>query len=109
MFISPAFAQSGAPGSDAFLQIIPILLMFVIFYFLLFRPQQQRAKQHREMIAAVKRGDRVVTAGGIVGKVARVKDDQTLEVEIAEGVKVEIVRAFITDVRNKGEPVKEAA
>ena len=89
MFISPAYAQTAGPlGGDAFLQIVPILLMFVIFYFLLFRPQQEKAKKHREMVANIKRGDRVVTSGGLIGKVARVKDDQILEVEIAEGTRL---------------------
>ena len=110
MFISPAYAQSAGPfGGDAMMQIVPILLMFVIFYFLLFRPQQEKAKKHREMVSNIKRGDRVVTSGGLIGKVARVKDDQIIEVEIAEGTKVEIMRAFVTEVRAKGEPVKEAA
>lgn len=110
MLISPAYAQSAGPfGSDAFVQIVPILLMFVIFYFLLFRPQQDKAKKHREMVANIKRGDRVVTAGGLIGKVARVKDDAVIEVEIAEGVKIEVARAYVVEVRAKGEPVKEAA
>ncbi|MFO7297761.1 MAG: preprotein translocase subunit YajC [Proteobacteria bacterium] len=108
MFITPAYAQ-GAPGggSDFMLQLIPILLMFVIFYFLLIRPQQQRAKQHREMVNNIRRGDTVVTSGGIIGKVTRVKDDNEIEVEIAENTRVRVVKATVADVRSKGEPVKE--
>jgi len=82
-------------------------LMFVIFYFLLIRPQQQRAKQHREMVNNIRRGDTVVTSGGIIGKVTRVKDDNEIEVEIAENTRVRVVKATVADVRSKGEPVKE--
>jgi preprotein translocase subunit YajC len=108
MFISPAFAQ-GVPGggSDFMLQLVPILLMFVIFYFLLFRPQQQRAKQHREMVSNIRRGDTVVTAGGIVGKVTKVRDDNEIEVEIAENTRIRVIKATVSEVRAKGEPVKE--
>lgn len=110
MLITPAFAQ-GAPGggSDFMLQLVPILLMFVIFYFLLFRPQQQRAKQHREMVGNIRRGDTVVTSGGIIGKVTKVKDDNEIEVEIAENTRVRLVKGTVTEVRARGEPVKEGA
>lgn len=110
MFITPAFAQ-GVPGggSDFMLQLVPILLMFVIFYFLLFRPQQQRAKQHREMVGNIRRGDTVVTAGGIIGKVTKVRDDNEIEVEIADQTRVRVVKATVAEVRAKGEPVKEGA
>ncbi|MFZ4806950.1 MAG: preprotein translocase subunit YajC [Hyphomicrobiaceae bacterium] len=109
MLITPAFAQTGAPGgSDFFIQLVPILLMFVIFYFLLFRPQQQRAKMHRDMVANLKRGDTVVTSGGIIAKVTRVKDDAEIEVEIAENTRIRLVRATVAEVRAKGEPVKES-
>ena len=91
------------------LQLVPILLMFVIFYFLLFRPQQQRAKQHREMVNNIRRGDTVVTSGGIIGKVTRVRDDNEIEVEIADQTRVRVVKATIAEVRAKGEPVKEGA
>jgi preprotein translocase subunit YajC len=109
MFISPAFAQ-GAPagGSDFFVQLIPILLMFVIFYFLLFRPQQQRAKQHREMVSNIRRGDTVVTSGGIIGKVTKVKDENEIEVEIAENTRVRVIKSTVAEVRARGEPVKES-
>ena len=91
------------------LQLVPILLMFVIFYFLLFRPQQQRAKQHREMVSNIRRGDTVVTSGGIIGKVTKVRDDNEIEVEIADQTRVRVVKATVAEVRAKGEPVKEGA
>ena len=110
MLITPAFAQTAAGGSTDFLvQLMPIVLMFIIFYFLLFRPQQQRAKQHRELLANVRRGDTVVTSGGIVGKVTKVIDDKELEVEIASDTRVRVVRHMISEVRAKGEIVKDAA
>jgi len=110
MWISPAFAQ-GAPsggGGDFFFQLVPILLMFVIFYFLLLRPQQQRAKMHKELVANIRRGDTVVTAGGIVAKVTKVLDDREIEVEIAPNTRVRLIRGTVAEVRAKGEPVKEA-
>ena len=89
------------------LQFVPFVLIFVIMWFLIIRPQQRRVKEHREMISNVRRGDTVVTSGGIVGKVTRVLEDSAeLEVEIADGVKVKLVRGMITEVRTKGEPVK---
>jgi preprotein translocase subunit YajC len=110
MFITPAFAQGAlGGGSDFMLQLVPILLMFVIFYFLLFRPQQQRAKQHREMVSNIRRGDIVVTSGGIIGKVTKVRDDNEIEVEIADQTRVRVVKATVAEVRAKGEPVKEGA
>jgi len=109
MFITPAYAQDG--GSDpfgGFAGLIPILLMIVIFYFLLFRPQQQRLKAHQEMVANIKRNDIVVTSGGVIGKVTKVKDDSNeIEVEIAENTKVRVVRGSISEVRSKNEPVKD--
>ncbi|MGE8943516.1 preprotein translocase subunit YajC [Leptospira interrogans] len=110
MFITPALAQApGGGGSDFMLQLVPILLMFVIFYFLLFRPQQQRAKQHREMVNNLRRGDTVVTAGGIIGKVTKVKDDNEIEVEVADQTRIRVVKSTVAEVRAKGEPVKENA
>ena len=106
--ITPAFAQGAlAPGGDMILQFVPFVLIFVIMWFLIIRPQQRRVKEHREMINNVRRGDTVVTTGGIVGKVTRVADEATeLEVEIADGVKVKVVRGMIAEVRTRGEPVK---
>jgi len=105
--ITPAFAQ-GAPagGGDILLQLVPFLLIFVIMWFLIIRPQQRRAKEHAEMIKNVRRGDTIVSSGGIVGKVTKVTDDPELEVEIADGVRVRLMRSMISEVRIKGEPVK---
>ncbi|MEZ5842134.1 MAG: preprotein translocase subunit YajC [Hyphomicrobiaceae bacterium] len=109
MLITPAYAQAAPGGGDFLVQLLPILLMFVIFYFLLFRPQQQRAKAHKEMIAAVKRGDTIITSSGIIGKVTRVKDDTEIEVEIAENTRVRMLKGMVAEVRAKGEPVKEGS
>lgn len=104
MFITPAYAQSAAGGGDFFLQIMPFLLIFVIMYFLIIRPQQRRLKEHREMVASVRRGDTVVTAGGLIGKVSKV-DEGEIQVEVAQGVKLKVVRSTISEVRSKNEPV----
>ncbi|WP_306228400.1 preprotein translocase subunit YajC [Bosea beijingensis] len=88
------------------IQLVPFLLIFVIMWFLIIRPQQRRAKAHQELIKNVRRGDTVVTSGGMIAKVSKVVDDGELEVEIADGVRVRIVRGMIQDVRSKGEPVK---
>jgi len=110
MLISPAYAQSaGAPAGLDIMQFAPLVLIFVVFYFLLIRPQQKKAKAHREMIAAVKRGDQIVTSGGIIGKVTKVIDEQKIQVEIAPEVKVDIVRGTIADVLARGEPAKDDA
>lgn len=111
MFVSPAFAQGAGGGTgDIFGLLMPMLLILPIFYFLLIRPQQQRAKQHRDMVAKIRRGDTVVLAGGIIGKVARVKDeDAELEVEIAEGTRVRVIRSTIAEVRTRAEPARESA
>ena len=106
MFVTPAFAQvtGAAPGgAAAFAQFLPIVLIFVIFYFLLIRPQQKKMKAHRSMVDALRRGDQIVTAGGIVAKVSKVQDDGMVEVEIAEGIKVKVVKHTITQVLNKTE------
>jgi preprotein translocase subunit YajC len=109
MFISPAYAQ-GSPAADPFTgMLIPLLLMVVIFYFLVIRPQQQRTKQHRELVEKVRRGDTVVTAGGFIAKVTRVPDNSDeVEVELSENLRVRVLRSTLMDVRAKGEPVKEA-
>jgi len=102
MFISPAYAQAaGGSGTDAFglLQLLPLVLIFVVFYFLLIRPQQKKMKEHREMLGQLKRGDRVVTAGGIVATITKVKDgSDEIEAEIAPNVKVMVVRGTIGSV-----------
>ena len=110
MFISPAFAQGASMfgGSDNMLvSLLPFVLIFVIMYFLILRPQQKRQKQHADMVKNVRRGDTVVTSGGLVGKVTKVIDDEQVEVEVAEDVRVRQMRAMLADVRAKGEPVKE--
>ncbi|MCF2903490.1 preprotein translocase subunit YajC [Octadecabacter sp. CECT 8868] len=89
---------------EAFGQFIPLILIFGIMYFLLIRPQQQKMKQHQAMIEAVRRGDQVVTQGGVIGKVSKVKDDGEVEVEIADGVKVRVVKSTLAQVLNKTEP-----
>ncbi|MBN9262048.1 MAG: preprotein translocase subunit YajC [Hyphomicrobium sp.] len=105
MSTSLVYAQAG--GSDFMIQLLPILLMFVIFYFLLLRPQQQRVKQHRDMVANIRRGDVVVTGGGIIGKVTRVKEGEAeIEVEIAENTRVRLMRGTVAEVRVKGEVAK---
>jgi preprotein translocase subunit YajC len=105
MFASPANAQAaGAAPAGAtgfFLQVAPLLFIFVIFYFLLIRPQQRRMKTHRAMIDAVKKGDTVVTGGGLIGKVTRVDADE-VEVEIAPNTRVKVVKGTLTDVRGVG-------
>ena len=103
MLISPAFAQDGG-GLGGIQPLIPLVLIFVVFYFLLIRPQQKKAKAHREMIAGLRRGDRVVTSGGIVGQVQRVIGDTELSVEIAEGVRVRVMRSMIAELVSKPEP-----
>jgi preprotein translocase subunit YajC len=111
MLISAAYAQaSAAPGGTDFItSLIPFVLIFVIMYFLIIRPQRQRVKSHQDMIKNLRRGDVVVTTGGIIGKVVRIIDDAELQVEIADDVRVRVARGMIAEVRTKGEPVKEEA
>lgn len=87
--------------------LIPFILIFVIMYFLIIRPQQRKVKEHRAMVAALRRGDQVVTQGGLIGKISKVKDDSEVEVEIAEGVRVRVVRGTIAQVLSKTEPAAE--
>ncbi|MEM9013780.1 MAG: preprotein translocase subunit YajC [Pseudomonadota bacterium] len=107
MWITPAYAQADAAAPNAFVQLAPLIFIFVIFYFLLIRPQQQARKKHMEMVSNVRRGDTVVTAGGIVGKVTKVLDDHEIMVELAENTVVKVVKATLTDVRNKPEPAND--
>ncbi len=110
MFISPAFAQTGAgPAADTSF-LLMMLVVMGIFYFVLIRPQQQRQREHRELVNKVRRGDTVVTSGGMIGKVVRVADNSDeVEVELADNLKVRIVKNTLLDVRSKGEPVKDTA
>jgi preprotein translocase subunit YajC len=110
MFATPAFAQTagaaahGGGPQDMLLQFAPLVLIMVFGYFMLLRPQQQRAKAHAALVAGVKRGDTVVMSSGLIGKVTRVEETE-VEVEIAPTVNVKVVKSMITDVRTKGEPV----
>jgi preprotein translocase subunit YajC len=113
MFVSPAFAQAGGDVAGAgagLVQFLPLILIFVVFYFLLIRPQQKKMKQHRDMLAAMRRGDRIVTGGGIVGTVSKVIDDNEILVEIAEGVRVRVHKPLVSSVLAKTEaaPVQPA-
>jgi preprotein translocase subunit YajC len=104
--ITPAYAQAPAApgGGDILMQMLPFVLIFIIMYFLLIRPQQKRVKAHQEMIKNVRRGDTVVLNSGMIGKVTKVIDDAEAEVEIADNVRVKVVKSMIADVRNKSEP-----
>lgn len=106
MFATPAFAQAagGAGAGSAFASFIPLILIFAIMYFLLIRPQQKKMKEHKAMVEALRRGDQVLTSGGIVGKVTKVQEDGLIEVEIADNVKVKVMRHTISQVMNKTEP-----
>ncbi|WP_428428579.1 preprotein translocase subunit YajC [Pararhizobium sp.] len=111
MFITEAFAQTAPAastgGADILMSILPFLLIFVVMYFLIIRPQRANMKRREELLKNIRRGDQVVTGGGILGKVTKVVDDSELEVEIADGVKIRVVRSGVSEVRVKGEPVKE--
>jgi preprotein translocase subunit YajC len=107
MFATPAFAQAagGAGAAGGFISFVPILLIFVIMYFLMIRPQQKKVKEHKAMVEALRRGDQVVTAGGMIGKVTRVDEQKgEVEVELTQGVKVRVVRSTIAQVVSKTEP-----
>jgi preprotein translocase subunit YajC len=106
MFATPAFAQAAGASSTSALagSFIPLVLMIAIMYFLLIRPQQKKLKDHKAMVEALRRGDQVVTQGGILGKVTKVLEDGIVEVEIAEGVKIRVVKSTISQVVNKTEP-----
>jgi preprotein translocase subunit YajC len=109
MLISPAYAQSpfGGGSTDMITSLLPFVLIFVIMYFLILRPQQKRVKQHAEMVKNVRKGDTVITSGGLVGRVTKVVDDDQVEIEVADGVRVRQMRSMVSDVRAKGEPVKD--
>jgi len=107
LMAAPAFAAApagAAPGGSLITQLIFFVPLILIFYFLLIRPQQQRAKKHAEMVAAVKRGDTVVTSGGLIGKVNKVSDTE-ISLDLAENVRVRVIKSMVIEVRNKAEPV----
>ena len=106
MFVTPAYAQAAGGAGSAITSFIPLILIFGIMYFLLIRPQQKKLKDHQGMVEAVRRGDQVITQGGVVGKVTKVKDDGEVEVEIAEGVKVRVIKSTLASVVSKTEPAK---
>jgi len=110
MLISPAYAQAAgnAAGPGLAESLLPLLLIFVVFYFLLIRPQQKKMKMHKEMLGTIRRGDRVVTGGGILGTVTKVVSDSELQVEIADGVKVRVERGMVSGVVAKTEPADKA-
>src|SRR5262249_31342502 len=112
MWITPAYAQAASPTSDLFSPSSPIWMMaiiFVIMYVLMIRPQQKKVKQHQEMVKNLRRGDSVITSGGTLGKVTKVVDDDQIEIEIAQGVRVRQMRNMVSEVRAKGEPVADDA
>ena len=107
MLISPAYAQSTATGGSLFELLFPLVMVFAIIYFMILRPQQKRQREHANMVNALRRGDTVITQGGLVGKVAKVAEDE-IEVDIAENTRVSVIKTMIISVRAKGEPAKKS-
>lgn len=107
MLITPAYAQAAGAAPNPLIQLAPLIFIFVIFYFLLIRPQQQARKKHAEMVANVRRGDVVVTAGGIIGKVTKVLEGDEIMVELADNVTVKVLKATLNDVRSKSQPAND--
>jgi preprotein translocase subunit YajC len=106
MLISTAYAQTGGAdgGSGMLIQLLPLVLIFVVFYFLIIRPQQKKVKDHKAMVDALRRGDRVVTTGGLIGTVTKVTGDREVGLEIADGVRVRVMRGMIAEVMARTEP-----
>ncbi len=108
MFITPAFAQTGAGGTnDILMSMLPFILIFIIMYFLILRPQQKKVKMHQEMIGNLRRGDQVTLSGGLIGRITKVVDDTTIEIEIADNVRVRAAKQFVSELRSKSEPADE--
>lgn len=107
MFVTPAFAQAAGSAANGGIvgMLFPLIAVFAIMYFLMIRPQQKKMKAHQAMVAALRRGDVVVTAGGLIGKVARV-DEGEIQLEVADGMRVRVIKHTIAEVRSKGEPVE---
>lgn len=108
MFVSPAYAQAAGGGDSGLISLLPLVLIFVVFYFLLIRPQQKKMKAHKSLVEGLRRGDRVVTAGGLIGTVTKVISDGEIQVELTDGVRVRVVRHTIQDVLAKPEPGDKA-
>ncbi|AZQ67771.1 preprotein translocase subunit YajC [Silicimonas algicola] len=107
MFVTPAYAQAAGGAGPSLLAQLPFFVaIFAIFYFLLIRPQQKKLKEHNAMVEALRRGDQVVTQGGLVGKVTKVREDGEVEIEIAPGVNVRVIKHTIQTVRSRTEPAK---
>ena len=108
MFITPAYAQAAGSGgaTDLIGMILPLVLIMGVFYFLLIRPQQKKMKDHQEMLKKVSKGDTIITSGGLIGKVVKVIDDNELQVEMGDNIRLRVLRSGIADVRTRGEPVK---
>jgi len=108
MFISPAYAQAAGDGGGeaGLISLLPLVLIFVVFWFLLIRPQQKKMKQHKSMVSALRRGDKVVTGGGILGTVSKVLNDNEVQVEIAENIRIKVVRQTIQEVLGKPQPAE---
>lgn len=113
MFVTPAFAQDAAATAGGFLasygMLIPYVLIFVVMYFLLIRPQRRRAAEHQTMIKNLRRGDTIVTSGGLIGKIIKVVDDNEIQIDAGEGTKLRVSRTHVQELRAKGEPVKDPA
>ena len=108
MFISPAYAQgAGSVGGFDIMTLLPLVLIFVVFYFLLIRPQQKKVKEHRDMLGKLQRGDKIVTNGGIVGQIRKVVSENELDLEIADGVRVRVVRTMISSLYARTESSEE--
>jgi preprotein translocase subunit YajC len=110
MFITPAFAQAAGAGdtNSMLMSLLPFALIFVIMYFLILRPQQKKLKDHADLVKNIRRGDSVITSGGLIGKVTKVVDDDQIEIEIADGVRIRQMRQMVSGVRTKGEPAKDS-
>ncbi len=108
MFISPAYAQTGAPGGADFIgMLLPLVAIMGVFWFLLIRPQQKKMREHQQMVANLRRGDTVVTSGGLIGKITKVVDENEVMLEVSEGLRLKFLRSHVSELRVKGEPAKD--
>lgn len=111
MLVSPAYAQAAGASAEGFnfMSLIPFVLIFVVMYFLLIRPQQKRARQQQEMLKGIHRGDKILTSGGIIGTVTKVVSDQELQVEISDGIQVRLMRPMVADVLSRSSSSSETS